>query len=740
MKISKRYEIRGLVQGVGFRPFVYNLATRYKINGEIYNDDEGVKLNFYADTKALESFESALFKELPALARIDDFKVFSDDKSFDTLLIIASKSAKKQAAILPDFALCDECEREFYDPKNRRYKYPFINCTNCGPRFSIIKSLPYDRINTTMSVFTMCKECQNEYENPLDRRYHAQPTSCVKCGPKLMLKDLNAKILSTNDEAIKQTARLIKQGKILAIKGLGGFHLVCDATNKNALKTLRERKNRPDKPFALMCKNLENAKKIAQISKKESELLSSNLKPIVLLKAKKNEILSNLVAPNLDVLGIMLPFSGIHLALFEHLDCDIVATSANISGEPVIYDEKEILRLLSGVVDYYLDHDREIYSPSDDSIAFLTSKDTHYVRTSRGLNPYFKQLKCEKKGVFLALGAELKNQFCIYNNGELIISPYIGDLKNVSTFDRFKSVLELFKSVYELKFDMAIADLHPHFLNLKYAKEQGIKTIQIQHHYAHLLAVMFENNLDCKNSYLGFCFDGTGYGDDGQIWGGEVLKIDGAKYQRLWHFDDFVLFGGENSIKNIYQIAYSIILKYGLEQEASKFLVNFDQKRLKMLKNIYKSDTKRIKTSSLGRIFDAFCSIILGLESISYEAQSGMELEQFYDKNLEYSYKFELENGGIINFKNAFKMALKDDKIHAVTGFINAIVDIVINIAKEQKCEILLSGGVFQNRVLLEALMNKFDKQNIKYYYCKRHTNNDTNICLGQMYFLLYLI
>ncbi|MBS5830889.1 MAG: carbamoyltransferase HypF, partial [Campylobacter concisus] len=489
MRSSFRYEIKGLVQGVGFRPFVYTLAHKFALVGEIYNDDEGVKLNFSGEEASFLAFEKELYEKLPALARIDELHKFKIDKIYEKLEIIASKSATKQAPILPDYALCDDCLREFYDPTNPRYKYPFINCTNCGPRFSIIKALPYDRVNTTMSEFKMCEFCEREYKDPLNRRYHAEPISCPNCGPKLYLKDKFGKMLASKNEAAKEAARLINEGKILAIKGLGGFHLVCDATNEAAVCELRARKHRPSKPFALMSKNLQNARKIAQISEAEAKLLSSNLKPIVLLEAKNGSNIAKSVAPNLNKLGVMLAFSGIHLLLFDYLEHDIIATSANISGEVVIKDESELREKLGEVIDFYLDHDREIYSPSDDSIAFCVGGEVIFTRTSRGLNPNFIHTNFKQKGTFLALGAELKSSFCIYKDGLLMVSPYIGDLKNVATFDRFKDIFTLFETTYDLKIDKVIADLHPNFLNTKWAKDQGFELVHLQHHYAHLLSV-----------------------------------------------------------------------------------------------------------------------------------------------------------------------------------------------------------------------------------------------------------
>ncbi|WP_149717738.1 carbamoyltransferase HypF [Campylobacter concisus] len=735
MRSSFRYEIKGLVQGVGFRPFVYTLAHNFKLVGEIYNDDEGVKLNFSGEEASFLAFEKELYEKLPALARIDELKKFKIDKIYEKLEIIASKSATKQAPILPDYALCDDCLREFYDPTNPRYKYPFINCTNCGPRFSIIKALPYDRVNTTMNEFKMCKFCGGEYKDPLNRRYHAEPISCPNCGPKLYLKDKFGKVLASKNEAAKEAAKLINEGKILAIKGLGGFHLVCNATNEAAVCELRARKHRPSKPFALMSKNLQNAREIAQISEAEAKLLSSNLKPIVLLEAKNGSNIAKSVAPNLNKLGVMLAFSGIHLLLFDYLLHDIIATSANISGEVVIKDESELREKLGDVIDFYLDHDREIYSPSDDSIAFCVEDEVIFTRTSRGLNPNFIHTNFKQKGTFLALGAELKSSFCIYKDGLLMISPYIGDLKNVATFDRFKDIFTLFEKTYNLKIDKVVADLHPNFLNTKWAKDQGFELVHLQHHYAHLLSVIFENDLADKK-YLGFCFDGTGYGEDGKIWGGEVFRLDKKSYERIYYFDEFSLFGGENSIKNIYLIAYSIILKYSLEDEARKFLVNFDEKMLANFKKMEQKGLNLIKTSSVGRIFDAFGAIICGLFHSSFEGESGMRLEALYDKNLDACYKFSLDNG-VIGFKEAFKSALKDEPRVAATAFINGLADIIFEISKKEKMEILLSGGVFQNKTLLELIYKKFTKVNLKFYINKKFCSNDSNVNLGQIYYYL---
>ncbi|MBR2156658.1 MAG: carbamoyltransferase HypF, partial [Campylobacter sp.] len=471
---------------------------------------------------------------------------------------------------------------------------------NCGPRLSIIQNLPYDRSNTTMSKFKMCEFCENEYKNPLNRRYHAEPTACQKCGPSLFLKDINGKIVEQGENAVTKLCEILARGEIVAIKGLGGFHIMCDATNENAVLNLRIRKNRPNKPFAVMCKDYGMAEKFAKFCESEKELLNSQIKPIVLVekralalsklssnkvaKLKKQGLgyqtgeiisqnllnLAEAVAPNLGKVGIFLANTGIHLLIFEYFNRPLIATSANISGEPIIFDEANLRQKLGKVIDFYLDNDREIIAPSDDSVGFvvqnsaqciteiteqnsqnITQNFTQFLRTSRGLNPQIYKSKFDIKGSFLALGAEMKNQFAIYKDGQIFISPYIGDLKNIATNQRFFELLEIFIKTYDLKFDAVIGDLHPNFLHSKHFENLGFKVVKFQHHFAHLVANLADNDLlGSGKKYLGFSFDGTGYGEDGTIWGGEVLEFDEFEFERVLHFDEFALIGGESSIKN----------------------------------------------------------------------------------------------------------------------------------------------------------------------------------------------
>lgn len=947
------------------------------------------------EEEILKIFEQRLRSEAPPLCRIDkitrtDLNTQDFTQNFTDFKITQSKEGRKFNPILPDFAICDQCKKEFYDPQNPRFHYPFINCTDCGPRLSIITALPYDRANTTMRAFEMCEFCRGEYMDPLTRRYHAEPISCPHCGPRLFLCGAGGEILSSGEDAIARTAELLRRGQIGAIKGMGGFHIVCDATNERAVRMLRTLKKRPSKPFAIMCRDAAQAERAANLSAEEKALIDCNVKPIVILKkrdfvwrtlagftadfgtqnlkaqsknpisprfvgeqeksvqrqgselqnlrnfaaqnfstqnigvcaeqgglqsaqifsktarrnfscdmltagdsqcaankleraydrsdlqraaknlnspqaegelelrhtanelnlqsaadsqdlrcaAKKSDswlatdesISQNLanmqglryaankadlqrlvnepspqqtinsqgscsaqacmadargvhsdsssdfvrlpasfstifragaifiapsVAPNLNKIGIFIANTGVHLLLFEYFDRPIVATSANISGEPIIFSSEELRAKLGGVISFYLDNDREILTPSDDSIAFLPpfearvsapgSKTAHssgkisaslpictqtensaqnsiltqnsatvrtliapqnfngnstdglnfessqrpsdtdtscdvvnftsktscdgtnsapqknqndansspeadaldhalFLRTSRGMNPKIFPSKFRLKGTFLALGAELKNQFAIYKDGQIFISPYIGDLKNVATNERFFALLDMFVRAYELKFDAVIADLHPQFSHTRFFEQRGYPVIRYQHHFAHLVSNLAQNELlGSGKKYLGFCFDGTGYGTDGTIWGGEVMVFDPHGYHRVAKFDEIALIGGENAIKNIYKLALALIFKFNAKDAAREFLTKFSASEVA---NLEKIAPHAVRSSSLGRLFDAFAAVICDLRTVSFDGEAGMRLENLYIDGCEQSYKFRLKEAG----------------------------------------------------------------------------------------------
>ncbi|EAH9488384.1 carbamoyltransferase HypF [Campylobacter coli] len=718
--LGYKLQISGLVQGVGFRPLVFELASELGLHGEVKNDGFGVEIILACTKEECENFIYKLKEKLPPLARIDSIDITEQTTTNYTHFSIGtSLQNAKTTPMLSDFALCKECKKEFFDEKNPRFLYPFITCTHCGPRFSIIKNLPYDRCNTTMEALKMCEFCKSEYEDPKNRRFHAQPISCPRCKIDVFLKNKKGEILAQDDEAFKTCAKLLKQGKILAIKGMGGFHLMCDAFNLEAIKELRLRKNRPKKPFALICKDLQSAKELAFIDEKEEALLGGVLAPIVILKAKKA---FSLIAPDVDKIGIMLAYTPLHLLFFEYFKGSLVATSANLSGESIIKDEFNLCKKLDKVFDFYLDYDREIINASDDSIAQVVNGETMFLRTSRGLNPFYLERNFNKKGTFLALGAELKNEFVIFYENKLLISPYIGDLKSVDVHERFFSLLDFFKQSYDLSFDRILCDKHPNF---SYTKE-FYNTYKIQHHYAHFCALYFEYEKEFKKDEkaLGFIFDGTGYGDDGKIWGGEIFIGNLKQYERIAHFENFTLINSD--IKNIQNLALSLIWHYDLEDEAKIFLSKIPKIKLENLKKIHTHST--LQTSSLGRIIDAFGSIVFNMEKISYEAQIGLMCEAFYDENLDFSYEL-FSKDGEINFKELIEGALKDEKSKAITGMFNALANLIITFSKTYDLKVLLGGGVFQNKTLLQILKAK----NFDFLVSLKYPCNDSSIALGQM-------
>ena len=764
------------------RPFIYNLALSLGLKGQVYNDGIGVRISLCGSAADCESFLSRLKKNPPPLARIDEIICENSSEIFDDFRIISSQQAQKIAPILSDFAICADCEAEFRDPKNRRYHHAFINCTHCGPRFSIISSLPYDRKNTSMAEFKMCASCEREYNDPLNRRFHAQPTCCPNCGPKAFLKDLKGQILAHGESAFRTCAELLEQGKIIAIKGLGGFHLCCDGSNAKAINELRQRKNRPAKPLAIMCENEQMASALSDFTKGEKKLLNSQLRPIVL--AKKSQVLkpklSQAIAPNIDKIGVFLAPTSFNLLLFHYFKKPIIATSANLSGEPIITSFNELCAKLNSVADFVLDHNRQILNPSDDSVVFYSEslELAQYIRTSRGLRPSIvpfeipnnispnsripsenskipsenskipsenSRISSENSRIpkytprtphktILALGSELKNTFGIYHEGNIFLSPYIGDLKNIATKQRFDALLATFKRTYELEFTEIIADLHPHFSHTKDFEKSGQNLKKLAHHKAHIYSVMCENNLPLNADIIGFAFDGTGYGEDFKIWGGEVFGVcDSKGLKRLYHFDNFAMIGSQNAIKNIYFLAFALLRKY--ELSAPSFFGRFDENQIKRLEIGLKAAS--VQTSSLGRIFDAVASIVLGLDSVSYDAQAPMELEALYDSSLDVCYEFSV-SGEIISLEAVLKSILAESLPSvAATGFINGIAALIAKIAKKHEKSVVLGGGCFANKALLEQTITLLKAQNTPYYLPKNLPAGDESIALGQLYYAL---
>ncbi|WP_041957441.1 carbamoyltransferase HypF [Sulfurospirillum arsenophilum] len=726
------YHIEGIVQGVGFRPFVYTIASRYTLHGFVLNNAKGVVIEIEGFKESLDAFEQALFKELPPLARIDFWQknilTCKDDTSFE--IRHSDEASTKSSLVLPDMSLCKECLRELQDPTNRRYHYFFTNCTNCGPRYSIIKTVPYDRPYTSMQPFVMCEECQSEYTNPLDRRYHAQPISCSKCGPTLSLRSINGELLAMNEEAIVQLAELLNTGYIVAMKGMGGFHLMCDATQDDVVARLRERKHRPSKPFAVMFKNLEAIKEECVLSVKEEEGVSSLLRPIVLVKRRFHASkISPLIAPCIDRLGVFLPYTPLHVILFEYLKNPIVATSANRSGEPIISDATVLQQKLKDVVEYYLDYNREIVNSSDDSVLQYIGDEMLLMRSSRGIAPQSFRVDCKDERKILAVGAHQKNAIAIYLNHQIIVSPYIGDLDNIASNELFEKMIESFARFYDFTPDLIVGDLHPNYVSTQWAKKQNIPFVQVQHHYAHILSTMFEHHI--SEPVLGIAWDGTGYGDDGTIWGGEFLLCDQERYERVVSFEPFLLLGGDASIKEIKRILASLLWDT-LGDEADVHLLNyFDEKSLKLLKHVYTKKINAPRCSSVGRLFDAV-AVLCGMEeNVSYDGESGLLIERLYDPLILDSYEVKIDDK-IVHYKPMFAQMLYDREPRLIASkFMNTLVKILLEISSRYTYPIVLGGGVFQNRTLMEQILQNVT-QNL--YFPLQLAINDGGICVGQIY------
>jgi len=730
-----KIEIKGLVQGVGFRPFIYNLAIKMRLKGVVLNNSLGVLIKVVSSKQDIEKFVKEIQLQKPKQSYIEsiEIKEIENSEIFNDFQIKESQNKTQLSTQIPsDMAMCQECKDELEDKNNRRYNYPFINCINCGPRFSIIKNLPYDREYTSMDKFTLCKECLTEYQNPKDRRYHAQPIGCSQCGPQLSLFQDNEKLPS--QDIIGDIANFIKNGKIIAIKSVGGYHLVCDSTNSKTIKHLREYKQRPSKPFAVMVKDLKNIENIAYYNNKERELLSSYKAPIVLLEKSDTYNLSPLIAPKTKQIGIFLSPSPLYHLLLQQLEFPIIATSANLCGEPICFKDKDIFEL-SNIWDYLLIYNRDIVNSSDDSVVFVENNQEFILRNARGYSPTYLKLPKDRDKKILSLGANQKSSVAIGVDNQVILSPYIGDLNSVKSIEYFKSHINLLKKIYQFEPDVIVCDKHPNYESTKYAYElkkqnPNIELIQVQHHYAHILATMGVNNISTK--VLGISFDGTGYGDDGTLWGGEFFICDLESYERVGHFKTFKLLGGEKAIKEPRRVALSFLFElYGEDVlTLSNSVTNsFTTNELKTLYIAWKKNLNVVLSSSVGRIFDGVASLIDIVQVCSYDGESGLLLESFYDDKIDGSFEFTIDNN-IIDFSLIVKQILQEkSSIIVVSKFFNTLVEIIYKMGKKYNLPIVLSGGVFQNRVLVRLIMKKVPDIII----AKNFLSNDGAIAYGQM-------
>jgi len=740
--------IRGAVQGVGFRPFIYRLATELQLKGFVLNSPTGVFIEAESEKEILNTFLLRIEKEKPIHAIIQSMEFsFLDVVGYTQFEICDSETnGKTSAFILPDIAVCDDCLKEMFDPNDRRYLYPFINCTNCGPRFSIIESLPYDRPGTSMKIFEMCDDCKQEYDNPLDRRFHAQPIACPKCGPHIELITHSGKILSRNNNTILATADKIRQGKIVALKGLGGYQLICRTDDENIIAELRKRKNREGKPFALMFPDLESIKEVCEVFPFEERLLKSPESPIVLLKRKEegNQILvHSSIAPGNPTLGVMLPYTPLHHLLLKELQIPIIATSGNLSEEPMCITEEEAFQRLKNIADYFLIHNRPIVRHVDDSIVRVMMDREIVMRRARGYAPLPVELNCETENeTYLAVGGHLKNTVALSSGKNVFVSQHIGDLSTQEAFSAFQNVVNDFKNLYEAKDILAVADLHPDYLSTKFAKNNFENISFVQHHQAHVASCYAENKLE--GTALGVSWDGTGYGLDGTIWGGEFFRFDDSSFMHFAQFRKFPLPGGDLAIKEPGRSAVGLLFEiFGekLFEEKIEFINIFSEQEKKILLQMLKNKINSPLTSSVGRLFDAVAFLTGFKRTTSYEGEAAMMLEFAAAPAISDYYPFDLLPGEvlIIDWQKMIETILDEMKNNVSPKIIsakfhNTLVESICSVAeKSHEEKIVLSGGVFQNAYLLEHTVHRLRTSGFNPYWHQRIPTNDGGISLGQV-------
>lgn len=746
-----RLQIKGAVQGVGFRPFIFRLATSLNLNGWINNSVQGVTIEVEGPHSLLTDFPLQIEKEKPPQAFIHSMESsYLDPVGYASFEIKEStQTGKLTTLVLPDIATCNDCRDEVFDPQNRRYLYPFTNCTNCGPRFSIIESLPYDRLNTTMKIFEMCDECLAEYKNPTNRRFHAQPNACPKCGPHLELWDQKGKFLNSHHQALIDTIDAIRKGAIVAIKGLGGFHLMADAENREAIQKLRDRKGREEKPFALMYPSIDSVKSDCHISIMEERLLLSPESPIVLLKRKlkTNQVLAENIAPGNPYLGIMLPYTPLHHLLMAVINSPVIATSGNISDEPICIDEYEALERLGDIADLFLVHNRPIARHVDDSIVRIVLDREMVLRRARGYAPLPLILK-RKAPTILAVGAHLKNTIALSVENQIFISQHIGDLETDAAFQAFQNVIQSFKQLYNREPESIACDAHPDYLSTQYAKTQKQPIQKVQHHYAHVIACMLENELEPP--VLGVSWDGTGYGLDNTIWGGEFFLVTKDYYQRVAHLRQFPLPGGESAIREPRRSAIGLLYEMNADLAKTDLppLKSFSDKELSLLQTMLQKQINSPRTSSAGRLFDAVASLLDLRQVNRFEGQAAMELEfqlnetlnnDYYDFQIAIQKNIGNSPGYLVDWKIIIQQLLKDKKnsisISVISQkFHNTLTEIIVEIAKKvNESKVVLSGGCFQNRYLTEYTVKRLKEENFHPYLHQRIPPNDGGIAVGQI-------
>lgn len=748
-----RIHIRGVVQGVGFRPFVYQIALRYSLVGWVRNTSAGVDIEVDGSHEALKEFVNSLEEETPPLAKIDDIQVeWQSAKGFSSFEIIPSEHIPGAfQPISPDVSLCEDCRKELHDPADRRYRYPFINCTNCGPRFTIISDIPYDRPNTTMAGFDMCDACLVEYRDPLDRRYHAQPVACPACGPEIWL-EINGETVAKRGEALNSARRMLKDGKILAIKGLGGFHLACDATNPKAVSELRRRKLRVDKAFAVMLYNMGAVHENALVDPVSEGLLISSERPIVIVTRKGASSIAAEVAPHQSTLGLMLPYTPLHELLLEPekgYPIALVMTSGNLSEEPIAMDNDEARSRLDNLADGFLLHNREIQTRCDDSIVRVFEEGPYPIRRSRGYAPYPMRLQYEAPPI-LAVGGELKNTFCLAKDTYAFLSQHIGDMENYETLRSFEQGIAHFERLYMIQPEIIVHDDHPDYMGTRYAleraKDEGIRCMGVQHHHAHIAACMAENEV--QGPVIGLSFDGTGYGLDGTIWGGEILLADYGTFTRFGHLREVPMPGGDKAVRNPNRLALAWLHTVGIEWDADlpPVIATAEEERKVILRQL-ETGLNAPRTSSMGRLFDAVAALIGIRGTVNYEAQAAIELEACIDTEERGAYIFDFRGDELdpVNVFHELIQDLREGKSKGILaakfhhGLVGAVLDICRRVTSERGItDVALSGGVWQNMVLLSRTTKALRSAGFNVLLHRKVPANDGGLAFGQVVVALH--
>jgi len=743
--------VTGQVQGVGFRPYVYRLATDLGLSGSVANDPKGVTIEVEGAAAAVEAFVKRLPAEVPPLARIDSISrealPFIDESDF--VVLPSASDAVRSANVTPDAAVCADCLREMADPSDRRYRYPFINCTNCGPRYTIIFDVPYDRRSTTMAGFRMCPDCAGEYTNPTSRRFHAEPNACPRCGPRTFLMQSDGRTIAQGDEAITRSAGDLRAGRIVAVKGLGGFHLACLATSDSAVKRLRERKRREQKPLAIMVRSLDEARACAHVSEVEAEALRSIERPIGLLRKRAGTPIAAAVAPRSPYLGIMLPYTPLHVLLLDAVGAPLVMTSGNVSEEPICRTGAEAQRRLGDIADLILTHNRPIYTACDDSVVREDVGCVRVLRRSRGYVPVPVELPVSSPVPILAVGPELKNTLALVAGRRMMLSHHIGDLKNARAEGFFRHAIETLSRTMDIRPQVVAHDAHPAYLSTRYAVTlNGLRRIAVQHHHAHVAACMAEHGL--TGPVIGLVCDGTGYGADGTTWGCEFLVADERTFRRAGHLANVALPGGDRAAEEPWRMALSYLhsaLPDGAEALAGDLVGEVAVAKRRVVLQMLRRGVNAPPASSLGRLFDAV-SALAGVCLVNrYEGQAAIELEAAMDSESAGEYDFTMadrDEGFVVEAGGIIRGVVADVRRGVASGAISArfhrtVAAFLVAAANRIReaaglTRVALTGGSFQNAFLVRAVHDRLAAEGFEVFLHERVPPNDGGIALGQAY------